>query len=111
MTPVLSAGEPTTLSTMPWRGFGYLHEFDETGYSTSWGMPRQIDFEGIAVHLEALDRAARDRGLRIRKVILSPDYQSEVLETTAGKSIKHLKFNRKPVWVRHDDHYHVEFGR
>jgi len=93
---------PTTLLD----GFGYANEFDDTGAMGEY----RIDFEAMAHHLEALRAAAKDNGLEIEQVILEPPLQKELFKTKPGKALKkRLPWVEKGVWVRHDDHYHVDF--
>src|SRR5258706_10810189 len=50
--------------------FHYLLQFDEEGHF-SLGKNTVIDFETIAKHIMALDDAAKEHGLRIRKIIFN----------------------------------------
>lgn len=108
MAPVRdAAGRPVPLPTAPWTRFGYDLEFDASGA----GRGLRIDFEAMALHLEALERAARARGSRIELLILAPEYHRLLWQTTAGRRLA----GRVPVlpgaaWVRHDEHYHVDFA-
>lgn len=88
-------------------GFGYSNEFDEDGTMGEY----RIDFEALALHLETLRAAALEHGLRIERVIFAPDLQDDLFETKRGRKLrKRLDWVKKPVWVRHDDHYHVDFA-
>lgn len=94
--------------TAPWNKFGYGIEFDSTG---RWGK-LVIDFPAVAAHLEALAQAAPRHRLRIERVILAPELETRLraLPTTPA-AVRRLPFLRGPVWVRHDEHYHVDFGQ
>ena len=106
MVPVRDArGEPATLPTWPWRKFGYAIEFDAAGNAGTL----RVDFKAIAMHLAALDRAARRHGLAIELVILAPEFRRQVLESEAGRSLVRMPWMAAKPWVRHDDHYHVDF--
>jgi penicillin-insensitive murein endopeptidase len=70
----------------------------------------RIDFEGIAEHIFKLYRAARNEGSGLALVILDPGYLPRVFATRRGAELKSLPFMAKPAWVRHDDHYHVDFA-
>jgi len=107
MVPVTRNGEPTTLPTGLSNKFGYALEFDGDGRSGDlW-----IDFDSMAAHLNALDLAARNQGLRIELVVFAPDLQGKLFESALGSALRgRLRFNVNPSWVRHDDHYHVDFG-
>lgn len=86
--------------------FGYAVDFDRTGSSGS----QTIDFEAMALHLLALDRAARARGIPISRVIFDVELQPRLFATRAGAQLRgRLAFNARQAWVRHDEHYHVEF--
>ncbi len=107
MVPVKRNDEPTTLPTGPVNKFGYAWEFDGEGRSGNL----TIDFEAMANHLHALDNAARKHGLRIALVVFAPDLQQHLFKSELGSELRErLRFNVNPSWVRHDDHYHVDFA-
>jgi len=86
--------------------FGYSEDFGSDGTGPSG----RIDFAAIAGHLAALDRIAREKGGGIRRVILAPDLQDDLFRAPGGAALRQrLRFNHGPSWVRHDDHYHVDF--
>lgn len=106
MVPVRRGGQPATLPTHGFNKLGYGVEFDARGRSGSLA----IDFDAIAAHLRALDDAARDHGLGIALVVFAPDLQELLFQTGLGAPLRgRLRFNVDPSWVRHDDHYHVDF--
>lgn len=106
MVPVKRKERIVETPTTVLDGFGYASEYDDTGKMGEY----QIDFEAMAAHLEALRVAAREHGLAIDQVILEPPLQQELFKTKAGKPLKkRLPWVERAVWVRHDDHYHVDF--
>jgi penicillin-insensitive murein DD-endopeptidase len=109
MVPVrrVTNGRVVELPTAPWNKFGYGIEFDSTG---RWG-ELVIDFPAVAAHLEALAGAASRHGLRIERVIFAPEFETRLraLPTTPAV-VRRLPFLRGPVWIRHDEHYHVDFA-
>lgn len=109
MVPVRSAGgAPRTLPTAPWRKFGYAVEFDADGRAGDL----RIDFDAVAAHLAALERAAARHGLAIELVIFAPELRDRLARTPQGRVVvQRLPFMRGRPWVRHDDHYHVDFRR
>ncbi len=106
MVPVREQGRITTLSTAPWHKFGYAVEFDSTGTAGGVG----IDFEAVALHLAALDEAATTHGLTIQRVIFAPEFVPR-LDAVPGawRLINRLPWFQGTPWVRHDEHYHVDF--
>lgn len=93
---------PTSLSSR----FGYDIEFDAQG---RWDQYR-IDFPALAEHLYQLDAAARARGEGLAKVIVDPRYVDRLFATPRGPYLKtRLAFMKGKPWVRHDEHYHVDF--
>ncbi len=87
--------------------FGYDIEFDA---EARWGMYR-IDFPAAAEHLYQLHRAATSRGLGIELVIFDTAYLPRLFATPRGAYLQqHLKFMQGKPWVRHDEHYHVDFA-
>jgi penicillin-insensitive murein endopeptidase len=94
------------LPTGPWNRFGCDEAFDAEGV----GAAGRIDFAAMADHLSILDRIARAQGGGIRRVIFAPDLQDNLFAAPGGAFLRQrLRFNARPSWVRHDDHYHVEF--
>jgi len=107
MAPVLGRdGRSTPLPRTAHNHYGYDLEFDEAGKLADL----RIDFAAIAAHLAQLDLEARRHGLGIARVILEPAYIPRVLATPAGQRIKSLPFMKTRPWVRHDEHYHVDFA-
>lgn len=107
MVPVLNAqGRSTYLPTGVTNKFGYAIEFDAKGRYGEY----TIDFEALAAHLVALHQAALAEGIEIARVIFAPELQPYLFRTVDGAYLqKHLQFSRKRAWVRHDEHYHVDF--
>ncbi len=62
------------------------------------------DFESAT-----LNAAAKKHGVGIARVILAPDLQPHLRPTKSWKAISTLPFSKRKSWVRHDDHYHVDF--
>jgi len=107
MVPVVDEkGKPATLPASVFNKFGYEIEFDERGRYKDIS----IDFEAIAVHLLELKKSAASNGLSIRIVIFDPTLQKLLFKAPSGVKLKSsLPFSTKPAWVRHDEHYHVDF--
>ncbi len=105
MTPLLKNGQAHRSHPI-WKGWGYGLDFDNKGKKGAL----EIDFSATAKHLLALEQAAKKHGLRIKKVIFDPVLRPYLLAEPEGKKIKHLPFTKNRVWVRHDDHYHVDFA-
>lgn len=100
-------GQVSQLPTSPFNRLGYAVEFDSAGRAGSL----LIDFEAMGLHLLALDRAARAHGIRIQRVIFDPGLQSRLAATPAGaQALARLPFSKQRAWVRHDEHYHVDFA-
>jgi len=102
----IKTNEPVRYPASPLNKFGYGLEFDQRGALET----NEIDFEVLARHLAALDEASKRHGLVIAKVILAPEYLPLLWSTDTGKTLRtKLPFMETPAWVRHDEHYHVEF--
>ena len=101
-----AAGRRVIVPTHPWQRFGYSLEFDAQGR----GGDLAIDFRSVAELLAGLERDAQRNGLAIERVIVAPEYVERVL-AAGGGSLAALseRFMRQPVWVRHDEHVHVDF--
>lgn len=104
--PVKRAGTPASLPIWPWNQFGYGVEFDSQGRYRDL----RIDFDAMAAHLLALASAAKKHGVGIRLVIFDNALQSTLWQTRDGEALRQqLPFSVKKPWVRHDEHYHVDF--
>ena len=85
---------------------GYNVRFDRLGRSGNY----QIDFEAMALHLLALNEAARAQGISIGRVIFDVRLQPRLFATEAGQRLRGaMSFNNRQAWVPHDEHYHVDF--
>ncbi|MCH8317706.1 MAG: penicillin-insensitive murein endopeptidase [Bacteroidetes bacterium] len=94
--------------------FHYTMKFDENGVLKG-NKNIKIDFETMAKHILALEKAARKRKMYIKKVIFKIDLKDNFFRTESGKLVKKKKiyFARKLPKVIdnvHDDHYHIDFG-
>ncbi len=107
MTPVKNRhGDSVHLPTYPWNKFGYSIEFDASGEFEDL----TIDYDALAAHIVALDKATKSRGHSIWRVIFDPELQTELYNTQYGQYIKaNIQLSTKKSWVRHDEHYHVDF--
>ncbi|KDM91641.1 penicillin-insensitive murein endopeptidase [Photobacterium galatheae] len=107
MTPVVNQqGQSVHLSTHPLNKFGYNIEFDHRGHYQTL----TIDYEAMGAHLVALHQAAIKQGYDLWRVIFDPDLQPYLFQTQYGNYLKkHIQFSKRRSWVRHDDHYHVDF--
>ncbi len=108
MVPVVNpSGESVHLPTHPFNRFGYDIEFDNDGRLDEW----RIDYEAMAAHIVALHKASVKRGYNLWRVIFAPELQPHLYKTQYGSYLaKHIQFSKKRSWVRHDEHYHVDFA-
>jgi hypothetical protein len=94
---------PTDVTTR----FGYDIEFDA---SAKYGQ-YSIDFQAIAEHLYQLDVAAKAHGVGMSLVIFDLQYLPRLFATPRGAYLqRNLPFMKGKPWVRHDEHYHVDFA-
>lgn len=108
MVPVRDQfGKSVPLPTNSFNKYGYDIEFDKTGKYKSY----RIDFPALAEHLFQLKQAAIAQGIDIALVIFDPPFLPRLVETARGPYLKeNLKFMQGRAWVRHDEHYHVDFA-
>ena len=100
-------GKPTRLPSTRDNHFGYDIEFDKAGRFDAY----QIDFEALAEHLYQLHKLARRQDAGLARVIVEPDYLPRLFATRRGAYLRsHIRFMKSKPWVRHDDHYHVDFA-
>ncbi|WP_229413657.1 penicillin-insensitive murein endopeptidase [Massilia violaceinigra] len=105
--PVRNArGEPVSLPSSPQNRYGYNIEFDAAGRYQDY----RIDFAAFAEHLYQLDVAAKARGAALALVIVDRSFIPALLATVRGPWLRqHMPFMKGRPWVRHDEHYHVDF--
>ncbi|TQV88671.1 replication initiation protein [Aliikangiella coralliicola] len=108
MTPVINKkGKSVHLPTNPFNKFGYNIEFDKNGVYEGL----KIDYEALAAHIVVLDKTAKQKGYDLWRVIFDPSLQPELFKTKYSAYLKaNIRFSKKRSWVRHDEHYHVDFA-
>ncbi len=103
-------GRSERVAAWPWTEFGYALNFDTSGKGTGAARGQHIDFPALAAHLSALAAAAPRHGLAIDLVIFAPELQRQLFALPEGAALRsRLRFMPRPAWVRHDEHYHVNF--
>ena len=108
MTPVIDqSGKSVHLPTTPLNKFGYNIEFDENDRYDDL----VIDYEAVAAHVVSLHKQAKQHGHDLWRVIFDPELQSNLYKTKYASYLKeNIQFSKKRSWVRHDEHYHVDFA-
>ena len=107
MVPVIDkTGNSVYFATDFSNKFGYGVEFDNDGKYKNY----RIDFEAMTQHLVLLNKTAHAHGIAIRRIIFDQALQKKLFQTAAGTYLrKNLKFMPHKAWVRHDEHYHIDF--
>jgi len=107
MTPVVNeSGTSVHLPTHPLNKFGYNIEFDDKDKYKQYS----IDYVALAAHIVALHQEAKAQKVDLWRVIFDPKLQPKLFETEYADYLKkHIQFSKKRSWVRHDEHYHVDF--
>ena len=107
MTPVTDkSGKSVHLPTNLLNKFGYDIEFDENNRYAEMN----IDYEAIAAHIVALHKQSKIQGYDLWRVIFAPELQPKLYQTKyAGYLKANILFSKKRSWIRHDEHYHVDF--
>ena len=106
MVPVLRAGVPEPFPSSLFNGFGYAVEFDPQGSYRDY----RIDYDAMAAQLLALQHAAGRNGIGIDVVIFDNSLQQQLWKARDGRQLQQaMRFARTPAWIRHDEHYHVNF--
>ncbi len=102
-----AAGQPVALPTSVANRLGYDIEFNAQGQFGNY----RIDFAALSDHLRQLHLAAKARGAGIALVIIEPAFLPRLFATPSGAYLqKNLRFMKAKPWVRHDEHYHVDFA-
>ena len=107
IVPVIDKnGKSVHLPTHALNKYGYNINFDKSGKYDIY----QLDYEALGAHLVALHMSARKEGIGIWRVLFDPQLQPFLYKTTHGDYIrKNIKIPIRRSWVRHDEHYHVDF--
>jgi penicillin-insensitive murein endopeptidase len=108
MVPVVDTNRKSVpLPTGVTNKFGYDIEFD----SDATYQDLTIDFEAIAEHLYALHQSSAAADVGISRVIFDRSYLPKLYSTRRGQFVREKIFFMvgKP-WIRHDEHYHVDFN-
>lgn len=109
MVPVLNdANRSVPLPSTPMNKFGYGLKFDEQGRIPGF----RIDFDAMAKHLYQISIAAHQYGLTIERVIFDRGLMDRLFSNSRhGEELRRtMPFMRKLLWIRHDEHYHIDFG-
>lgn len=107
MVPVLNeSGASVELPSSLLNKWGYDLEFDANGRLDDL----VIDFDAIAEHIYQLDVIAKRNGVGIWRVIFDPQLQPQLRNSPRWPYLeRNVQFSTKRSWVRHDEHYHVDF--
>ncbi|WP_254869126.1 hypothetical protein [Pseudoalteromonas sp. HF66] len=94
------------MPTLVFNRFGYDIEFYEQAQFEQF----KIDYTALAAHIFELHTSATAKGYDLWRVIFDPTLQAGLYKTKyANYLLEHIQFSTKPSWVRHDEHYHVDF--
>lgn len=107
MVPVIDgSGKSVPLPTNMFNKYGYGLDFDAKGHYEDL----TIDFEAMTAHILAIKKAAAAKHVKIWRVIFDPKLQSFLHSTRAWPELEgKVRFSSRRSWVRHDDHYHIDF--
>lgn len=102
---VNTSGSPVPLSITPFNRMGYGIEFDARGRFQN----QRIDFVALGQHLLALHDAAQRFNVRLARIIVTPEFHAVLFEKVPDLGRLQDLFMKTEAWVRHDEHYHVDF--
>lgn len=106
MTPLLRNEKPYHTHHL-FNLWGYGLEFDDLG---NLDKHTSIDYQSLGEIILALKEAAHQNDLTIEKVIFDPVLRPPLFATEAGKKIRDLPYTKNRIILRHDDHFHIDFG-
>jgi len=87
--------------------FGYGLDFNKSGKYKNL----EINFNALALHLVELHKSALRNNIEIERVIFAPEFRRLLFKTKLGNYLqKNLTFMKNKAWVRHDEHYHIDFA-
>ena len=106
LVPVLRNDQPAHFPSSLLNKFGYGIEFDRNGRYGDY----RIDYAAMAAQILALNRAASRNGIGIDVVIFDNTLQQQLWSAHDGRKLQQsVRFSKTPAWIRHDEHYHVNF--
>lgn len=107
MVPVTDeTGKSVELPSSVLNKWGYDLEFNSKGQLDDL----TIDFDAIAEHIYQLEVSSKRHGIGIWRVIFDPQLQPYLESSPRWPYLKeNVQFSTKRSWVRHDEHYHVDF--
>ena len=107
MVPVVKSGKSVPLPASALNRFGYDLEFNDEGVLGEY----RIDWEALGAWLYELHRSAERNHTPIRRVIFEVPLQRHLFASTHGEYLKrNITFSTKKAWVRHDEHFHIDFS-
>jgi penicillin-insensitive murein endopeptidase len=107
MVPVREAsGRPVRLPASASDKYGYAWEFGADGKAGAL----TIDYEALGEHLFQLARTGKRLNVPVGRIIFDPRLMPALFNTRHGAALKALPFMLVKPWIRHDEHYHVDFG-
>lgn len=105
MPVVNKKGEPTEVPISAFNKFGYGVEFDKKGKLGDL----VIDWKALGDHLLALESAGKAHKVQIERIIITPDFHDSLFRANPRLNRLAPLFMKKEAWVRHDEHFHVDF--
>lgn len=107
MVPVVDEnGKSVKLPGNVFNKWGYDLEFDSLGKLDEL----RVNAEAMSEHIYELHRSAKRNGVDIWRVIFDPALQPLLHKTDRWSYLSdNVQFSTKPSWVRHDEHYHIDF--
>jgi len=107
MIPVKNEkGESVKLPTNAFNRYGYDIDFTLEG---KYG-DLTLDYETFSALLVALKQSASNWGIGIWRVIFDPKMQHNLRDAKQWAEISDIQFTKKHSWLRHDDHFHIDFS-
>lgn len=105
MPVVNKSGEAAEVPISAFNKFGYDLEFDKHGKLDDL----VIDWQAVGEHLIALESTGKAHGVQIERIIITPDFHETLFRVNPNLKRLAPLFMKKEAWVRHDEHYHIDF--
>lgn len=107
MVPVTDrSGKSVPLPTSVMNKWGYDIEFDSDGRFEDL----RIDAKAMAEHIYQIHRNAEEKGVGVWRVIFAPELQPLLHTSPRWPYLRaNIEFSTRRSWVRHDEHYHIDF--
>ena len=79
--------------------------------NATWLRNKSVSLDTLPEGFKQVRDTSREHGIGIRRIIFDVAQQPKLAATASGAQVmRRFAFNKQQSWVRHDEHYHVDFS-